>query len=215
MRERCAYGGAEQGAEIVPDGDAHRAACRAHPAGLFLARGGGEPALSRRLRCRLRQTGRARRGRPGAPGGQSQNPRADGRGLRHHRGPQSGRQAFPWRRHPQPPVAPLRGQPGLFRLRADRRPQRPHQRPRRLVLRGEHVGRNGGHREERWLVFRRRHPRRRPDMQGRCRRPHRHRDERRHHHRGRAHGRVLGFHDAARPTRRARRCRPKSWRLDV
>ena len=64
----------------------------------------------------------------------------------------------------------LRGQPRLLRLRPDRRPERPHQGPGRLVLRREHAGRHGRDREERRLVLRRGPARRRPGLQGRRRR---------------------------------------------
>ena len=65
-----------------------------------------------------------------------------------------------------------RRQPRLFRLRADRRAEHPHQGPGRLVLRREHDGRHRGDREECGLDVRRGAARRRPRLQGRRRCPH-------------------------------------------
>ena len=82
------------------------------------------------------------------------------RRLRHDRDQEPGRQALLGvgilnRLQPL-----LRRQPRLFRLRPDRWAERSHLGPGRLVLRREHDGRRRGHREERGLHLRGRHPRR-------------------------------------------------------
>ena len=60
----------------------------------------------------------------------------------------------------------IEGSLGYFGCRPDRRPERAHPRPRRLVLRREHDGRHGGDREERRLDLRRGDARRRPGVPG-------------------------------------------------
>ena len=111
-----------------------RAALRPDHAGFFSATRGGELRLSRRLRCRLQQARRIRR-----------RPAVDAReiNLKIRELMQQGygtivvhnplREALARRRHPEPAQPALRGQPRLFRLRPDRRAQRPHQGPGRLV----------------------------------------------------------------------------------
>ena len=176
-------------------------------------RRGRQLHLSRRLRRRFHQEGDDRRGGDGGARHQSPYPRAVGRGLRPHRGPEPAGQAFPRRRHPQPPQTRFRGQPRLLRLRPDRRPQRPHQGPRRLVLRREHDGGRRGHRQERWLHLRRSTARRRPRLQGRRGLPHRHRHEGRHHPHRRPCRRLHRLHDAARAHRHPRQRRPQPRRF--
>ena len=72
-----------------------------------------------------------------------------------------------------------------------------------------------GHREERRLDLRCRDPRRRPGVQGRCRRARRHRPEGRHHPHRRPRRRVLRLHDAARPHGHPGRRRQEPRRFDV
>ena len=101
-------------------------------------------------------------------------------------------------RDPQSAEPHLRGFARLLRDWSHRRSERPHPRPRRLVVRREHDGGHRAHREERRLDVRRRDPRRRSRMPRLGRLADRDRHEGGHHHRRRRYRRLLRLHDAAR-----------------
>ena len=134
------------------------------------------------------------------------------RGLRHHRDPESARHALDRGRYPEPAEPDYRRLDRVFLDRADRRPECAGHRPGRLVLRREHDGRDGRHREKR----------RRSTFgaairggdlvcKGSCGQPHRDRPEGRHHHRRRRYRHALGFHDAARAAWSYAAMRARTW----
>ena len=161
----------------------------------------------------FKQTHRARLRRQDRHGSQCQHPVADERGLRLHRHPQSARHALAWRRHSLQTEPDHRRFDRLFRRWSDRRAECAGEWSCGLVLRREHDGRYGRHREECRFHIRRRDPWRRPCLQGFCRLAHGHRHEGGHDHRRWRHRCALRLHDAAWPHGCLWQCRQEPRRF--
>src|ERR671930_599444 len=193
--------------------------------------GGGSPRTPHCLR-RPRACRAARRGaevvrRLGRAGGvrrrpahdEADQPRAALAPLRagRHRchGQESRLEALDRRRHPHSMPDHVRRQPGLLRLRPDRRPRGAYHRTGRVVGLREHDVRRRCHRRQRRLADRGSASRRRRGGEGPGRRAERHRPEGRHDPDPGLGGLDDRVHDAARPPDHLRGRRARPGRLDV
>src|ERR671930_565018 len=197
---RCWYGG---GSPRTPHCLRRPRACRA-------ARRGAEG---------VRRLGRARGVRRRPAHDEADQPRAALAPLRagRHRchGQESRLEALDRRRHPYSMPDHVRRQPGLLRLRPDRRPRGAYHRTGRVVGLREHDVRRRRRRRQRRIADRGRASRRRRGGEGPGRRAERHRPEGRHDPDPGLGGLDDRVHDAARPPDHLRGRRARPGRLDV